>query len=92
MYQVPKKGAHSDHQQHRMLQRPDETCWTDDPDNDDRFCAVPCTPPALLANWNNVPACAASQNDAVNFGFAFCRTWTTWNKEEPDCAYQYTCC
>jgi hypothetical protein len=79
----------------RMLQRPDEACYTNGPSNDDYFAtkitATACTP-SLLGACNNVPACAAYEQDAINFGSAFCSTWTVWNNEEPTCQWQYMCC
>jgi hypothetical protein len=75
---------------HRMLQRPDETCWAvgDQTGNNDQ---IPCTQD-VLNSCNNVPACAASEQDAISFGSTWCNIWTVWNNEESDCQWQYMCC
>jgi hypothetical protein len=75
---------------HRMLQRPDETCWAvgDQTGNNDQ---IPCSQD-VLGDCNNAPACAASEQAAINFGGTWCNIWTVWNNEESDCQWQYMCC
>jgi hypothetical protein len=83
-------GSSSSGLHHRMLQRPDETCWAvgDVTGNNDQ---IPCTQD-VLSSCNDVPACAASEQGAINFGSTWCNIWTVWNNEEPTCAWQYMCC
>ena len=77
-------------QQRRTLQRSDETCWAvgDETGNNDQ---IPCTQD-VLNSCNNVPACAAYEQDAISLGGTWCSIWTVWNNEEPTCAWQYMCC
>ena len=70
-------------QRGRSLQRPDQACYSSGN-------AVACS---QIGSCDNAPACAATQQDAVNLGELFCpNNFMVWNNEEPDCAWQYMCC
>jgi hypothetical protein len=62
----------------------DQTCY------DENANACQCL--EIKGHCNNVPACAASAQDAYNFAHTFCNAFTIWNNQEPDCQWQYMCC
>jgi hypothetical protein len=76
-----------------MLQRPDETCYTNERSNDDSILPdpVPCDA-SLLGMCNNDPMCAADLTHAINYGSLSCTTFTVWNNEDDDCPWEYMCC
>jgi hypothetical protein len=70
-------------QRGRSLELPDQACCSGGN-------VVPCS---QIGSCDNAPACAGSDQDAVNLGELFCPgNYMVWNNEEPTCAWQYMCC
>jgi hypothetical protein len=81
---VPPVVVASATEQHgRSLDLPDQACYSGG-------TVVPCS---QIGSCDNAPACAGSDQDAVNLGELFCPVnYMVWNNEEPTCAWQYMCC